>query len=162
LKKGGDVYNATGYYTYLLGLHPRSIENREGNLTFNGVLKDGLENSANPTPNNISINPFYNTAFYTSSIIDYEFIEKDVSWLRLRDITLSYQLPANWIQKTKVFRTASVGFTATDLVMFTNYTGGDPGVNGTTVATGGSGSSGIDYGNLPIPKTFNFNVRVGF
>jgi TonB-linked SusC/RagA family outer membrane protein len=162
LKKGGDVFNATGEYLFLLGLHPRSIENREANLTVNGVLKDGLQNTASPTPNNIAINPYYNNAFYNSSVIDYDFIEKDVNWFRLRDITLNYQIPSSLLERTKVFKSASVGITVTDLIMFTNYTGGDPGVNGTTTATGGSGSTGIDYGNLPVPKTYNFTVRVGF
>ncbi len=159
-RKGGDVYNATGLYLYNLGLHPKSIENREVPVAFNGVLRDGLENSANPTPNNISIIPYYNNNFYTGSVIDQEFIERDVNWLRLRDITVSYTLPKKWLANNKVFKSASVGFTATDLILITNYTGGDPGVNGTTVATGGSGSSGIDYGSLPVPKTFNFNLRV--
>jgi hypothetical protein len=161
IKKGGDVYNATGYYLYLIGKHPKSQENRETALTFNGVLRDGLENTATPTPNNIAITPYLNNTFFTSSVIDKEFIEKDVNWVRLRDITLSYNVPSTWLSRNKLFSSASIGVTATDLIMWTNYTGGDPGVNGTTVATGGSGSMGIDYGNLPIPKTFNLNVRVG-
>ena len=162
LKKGGDVFNATGEYLFLLGLHPRSIQNRETNLILNGVLKDGLQNTPNPTPNNITINPYYNNTFFTSSVIDYDFIEKDVNWFRLRDITLSYQIPAKILQRSKVFKSASIGITATDLIIFTNYTGGDPGVNGTSVATGGSGSSGIDFGNLPVPKNYNLNIRIGF
>ncbi len=161
-RKGGDVFNGTGLYLYNLGLHPKSIENRETPVIFNGVIKDGLENSATPTPNNISINPYYNNNFYSGSVIDQEFIERDVNWLRLRDITLSYTLPAKWLGRSNVFKAATIGFTATDLILLTNYTGGDPGVNGTTVATGGSGSAGIDYGNLPVPKTFNFNFRVTF
>jgi hypothetical protein len=159
-RKGGDVFNATGLYLYNLGLHPRSIDNRETPLTFDGVLRDGLENTANPTRNNISINPYYNNTFYSASTIDQEFIERDVNWLRLRDVTLSYQVPAAWLRKNKLFKSANIGITATDLIMLTNYTGGDPGVNGTTVATGGSGSAGIDYGNLPIPKTYNLSVRI--
>jgi hypothetical protein len=161
IKKGGDVFNATGLYLYTLGLHQKTIEGRESVVTFDGILKDGLENTSNPTKNNITVIPYLNNAFYGSSVIDQEFIERDVHWVRLRDITLNYQIPATWLSQHKLFRSASIGVTATDLFMWTNYTGGDPGVNGTTVATGGSGSMGIDYGNLPIPKTFNFNVRIG-
>jgi hypothetical protein len=160
LRKGGDVFNGTGLYLYNGGLHPKSIENRETSVTFNGVIKDGLENSANPTRNNISIIPYYNNTFYSASVIDQEFIEKDVNWMRLRDVTLSYNVPSKWLKARKLFKSANIGFTATDLFLFTNYTGGDPGVNGTTTATGGSGSSGIDYGNLPVSKTYNFNVRI--
>lgn len=161
-RKGGDVFNGTGLYLYNGGLHPKSVQDRESPVTFDGVLKDGLENTDNPTKNNISINPYLNNNFYTGSVIDQEFIERDVNWLRLRDVTVSYRLPNKWLGATKVFKSASIGVTATDLVLITNYTGGDPGVNGTTVATGGSGSVGIDYGNLPVPKAINFNLRVGF
>lgn len=159
-RRGGDVFNGTGLFLYNLGLHPKSIENRETPLTFTGVLKDGLENTDHPTPNNISIIPYYNNTFYTNSVIDQEFIERDVNWLRLRDITLGYNIPAEWLRRHRLFKSANIGVTATDLFMITNYTGGDPGVNGTTVATGGSGSAGIDFGNLPIPKTYNLNVRI--
>ncbi len=161
IKKGGDVFNATGLYLYNLGLHPKSIENREVPQVFNGVLKDGLENTDHPTTNNITVIPYYNNSFYSSSVIDQEFIERDVKWVRLRDITLSYEIPSKWLSSRHLFRSANIGITATDLFMWTNYTGGDPGVNGTTVATGGSGSMGIDYGNLPIPKTYNLNIRIG-
>jgi hypothetical protein len=59
-------------------------------------------------------------------------------------------------------KTARVFVTATDLFMITNYSGGDPGVNGTNSATGGSGGSGFDFGNLPLPRVFNFGLSVTF
>ena len=57
---------------------------------------------------------------------------------------------------------ASVFVTGTDLLLFTNYSGLDPIVNGNTAAVGGSGASGIDYGNFPIPRGINFGLRAGF
>jgi len=38
----------------------------------------------------------------------------------------------------------------------------DPIVNGNSAAVGGSGGNGIDYGNFPMPKGFNFGFRMGF
>jgi len=86
------------------------------------------------------------------------FIEKNINWVRLRDATLAYTLPRGVLGS----KTASVYITATDLFLITNYTGLDPIVNGNTAATGGSGGVGIDFGNFPMPRTFNFGVRVGF
>ena len=51
--------------------------------------------------------------------------------------------------------------TGTDLLLLTNYTGGDPGVNGTNTATGGSGGYGYDFGNLPLPRVFNVGINIG-
>jgi hypothetical protein len=57
-----------------------------------GVLRDGRENTANPTRNNIVVIPAMNNGFYTG-MSEELFIEKDINWLRLRDVTLRYQLP---------------------------------------------------------------------
>jgi TonB-linked SusC/RagA family outer membrane protein len=162
IRKGGDVFNATGLYLYTRGLHEKTIENREGFIIYPGVLRDGLENSANPTRNNIAINPYYNNAYYGAGVLDQEFIERDVNWVRLRDVSIGYELPAKWLQGTRLFKRVTVGLTGTDLILLTNYTGGDPGANGTTPATGGAGGVGFDYGTLPLSKRFNFTLRTNF
>jgi hypothetical protein len=86
------------------------------------------------------------------------FIERDINWLRLRDVTLNYRLP----QGIMGTRSASVFVTGTELFLLTNYSGMDPIVNGNTAATGGSGGIGIDWGNFPMPVGINLGVRVGF
>ena len=119
------------------------------------MLRDGKENSNNPTPNNIVIVPATNTEYYTD-ISEELFIERDINWLRLRDITLNYTLPQ------RILPNASVFFTATDLFILTNYTGVDPLASASNPATGGSGSVGIDYGNFATPRTFSFGAKVRF
>lgn len=154
IRKGGDIMNATEHYLTVRGLSPRTLD-REEPRVIAGVLKDGLENTANPTANNIVVTPAINTAYY-SSVSEELFIEQDVNWVRLRDVTLSYDLPG------ERFGNASVFVTGTDLLLFTNYSGLDPVVNGNTAAVGGSGAVGIDYGNFPMPRGLNFGVRTSF
>jgi hypothetical protein len=97
--------------------------------------------------------PAVQTGYYTG-ISEELFIEKDINWLRLRDITLQYTLPE------RLVRNASLFITGTDLLLFTNYSGLDPIVNGNTAAVGGSGAAGIDYGNFPMPRGINFGIRL--
>ncbi len=156
IRKGGDVFNATQHYLTTRGLSMRTLD-RDQPRVIEGVLRDGLENTANPTVNNIVIVPSVQTAYYTN-MSEELFIEKDINWLRLRDVTLRYELPARLIGA----RTATVYLTATDLFLITNYSGFDPIVNGNTAAVGGSGAVGIDFGNFPMPRGFNFGVSVGF
>ena len=52
--------------------------------------------------------------------------------------------------------------TANDLVLITNYTGGDPSVNGNTAGANGVGGFGFDYGTLATPIAVNFGLRAGF
>jgi TonB-linked SusC/RagA family outer membrane protein len=154
IRKGGDVFNATEHFLTARGLSMRTLD-REVPRVIEGVLQDGKENTANPTPNNIVIVPAANTDYYLN-ISEELFIEKDINWLRLRDITLSYNFPEGR------FRRASVFITGTDLLLLTNYSGMDPIVNGNTAATGGSSAAGIDYGNFPMPRGFNVGLRMGF
>jgi hypothetical protein len=58
-------------------------------------LQDGLENTANPTPNTIVITPLFRSDYYTSGSIDADFIEKDINWIRMRDITFELQVRQN-------------------------------------------------------------------
>jgi hypothetical protein len=157
IRKGGDVFNATQHFLTARGLAPSTLD-RETPRIIKGVLRDGKENGPNPTVNNIVVTPATQTLYYTN-MSEELFIEKDINWLRLRDVTLSYRLPPGAFLKA---RTASVYVTATDLFLLTNYSGLDPIVNGNTAAVGGSSGVGIDYGNFPMPRSFNVGVRLGF
>ena len=156
LRKGGDVFNATEHFLTTKGLSTRTLD-RETPRIVKGVLRDGKENSATPTVNTILVNPSVQTAYYTG-ISEELFIEKNINWVRLRDITLRYTLPDGFLRS----RNSSVFITGTDLFVFTNYSGMDPIVNGNTAAVGGSGAVGIDYGNFPIPRGVSFGLKVGF
>jgi hypothetical protein len=156
VRKGGDVFNATQHYLTRQGLTMQTLD-REEPRVIEGVLRDGKENSANPTQNTIVVIPSVQTAYYTN-MSEELFIEKDINWLRLRDITLRYEVPGRLLGA----RSASVYVTGTDLFLITNYSGFDPIVNGNTAAVGGSGAVGMDFGNFPMPRAVNFGINVGF
>jgi TonB-linked SusC/RagA family outer membrane protein len=156
-RKGGDIFNATQHYLTQAGLALSTID-RETPRVIKGVLRDGKENSATPTPNNIVVVPAVQTAYYTS-ISEELFIEKNINWVRLKDVTIRYQLPKGWLWNAK---NASLFLTGTDLYLKTNYTGLDPIVNGNSAAVGGSGGAGIDFGNFPLPRGYSFGLKVGF
>jgi TonB-linked SusC/RagA family outer membrane protein len=155
IRKGGDVFNATEHYLTVHGLATSTLD-RNTPRVLKGVLRDGRENSSNPTPNNLVIIPALNTNYYTG-MSEELFIERNINWLRLRDVTATYELPAS-----RFAQRASVFVTGTDLFLWTNYTGLDPIANGTDAASGGSGGVGIDYGNFPIPRGITFGLKLGF
>lgn len=157
-RKGGDVFNGNELFLTRYGLSQRTV-NRQTPIVVPGVLKDGNENSANPTVNTIQVTPYYQNDYYKNAI-ESDFVEHNINVLRMRDITLSYNLPQSILAKQKVFKSAGVYVTATDLFMITNYTGADPEVNGTNSSTRGSGAAGFDYGTLARPRTFSFGISV--
>src|SRR5207302_4382764 len=120
IRKGGDIFNATEHYLTTRGLSMETLD-RDQPRVIKGVLRDGKENSANPTPNNIVIIPSVQTAYYTN-MSEELFIEKNINWLRLRDVQLTYELPGRFLGA----RDASVFIKGTDLFVIKNYTGPDP------------------------------------
>lgn len=160
LKVGGDIYNATEKYLTMTGRSLRTAD-RETPRVVKGVLKDGLENTATPTYNTIVVTPYYYNTFYTTGMPEEEFIQKDVNWFRMRDITLSYDFTQRAIQKLRVVKRLGAFVTITDPILITNYAGADPQVNGNTAGSRGVGGFGIDYGNVGMPISVNLGIRLG-
>lgn len=160
LRIGGDIFDATEMYLTTIG-KSRETANRMNSITVPGVLKDGNENSDNPTPNNVAITP-NNVSTYYTSMPEEAFIQHHVNWLRLRDFTLTYNIPkkatAKWL---KAIKRLSVFATGNDLFLFTNYKGADPAVNGNTAGEPGVGAAGFDYGVLPAPVSLDLGIRLG-
>lgn len=160
LRIGGDIFNATEMYLTSIGKSQRTAD-RTTPRTISGVLKDGKENTDTPTPNNIVVTPFTQSAYY-SSFPESEFIEHNINWLRLRDLTLNYNISQKSLQRIKALKTLSVFVTGNDLFLFTNYKGADPAVNGNTAGEPGIGAYGFDYGVLATPISISIGFRVGF
>lgn len=161
LKKGGDVLNGTELFLLQQGLSTRTLD-REKAIIVKGVLNDGLQESANPTRNTIPVVPYFQNDYYTGRVLASDFVEHNVNWLRLRDVTLNYTFGKGFLNRTRLFSAASVFVTGTDLFILTNYSGPDPAANGNTPATGGVGGFAIDLGNTPTPIGINFGLRVTF
>ena len=159
LRKGGDIFNGTNMYLTLQGRSLKTADRFTPRI-IDGVLNDGLQNTANPTKNTIAVTPFYSQSYFTA-MPEEEFIEKNINWLRLRDITLSYNF-SKMISKQKFIKTLSAFVTGNDLILITNYSGADPAVNGNTAGTRGVGASGFDYGNIAVPVSVNIGIRTSF
>jgi TonB-linked SusC/RagA family outer membrane protein len=161
LKVGGDVFNGTDMYLTQQGISKRT-DDRYTPRVIQGVLRNGLENTATPTANSITIIPAYNQTYYTQRLPEEEFIQKDVNWFRLRDITLRYTVSPQAIKRLGFVKSLGFFITANDLILMTNYTGADPAVSGNTAGTRGVGGWGFDFGNIPVPVSLNFGIRAGF
>ncbi len=162
LKVGGDIFNATKMFLTNYGRSPVTAD-RYTPRVLEGVLQDGLENTATPTKNTIVVIPAYQDNYYTYQYMPEEaFIEKDVNWFRLRDITLSYTFPAKISNVIKGIKNLGFFITGNDLILLTNYSGGDPLSNGNTAGARGVGSFGFDWGKLPAPISWNFGLKASF
>ena len=77
------------------------------------------------------------------------FYEK-ASYMALREITLSYSLPKQWI-RTLQMSNANVYVTGQNLFYLTSYDGASP-----------EPTNGGDYGRYPAPRTLLFGLNITF
>lgn len=178
IKKGGKMWNGTRAALNTFGMS-KDTENRgkmgtvvSGGLTivdgvFDGV-KDGTvgANNSGGTKNDVAAFRWnegqywygnlgiFNT--FNSSLME-PFIE-DAGWVRLREVTLSYDLPNDVISFVPILRSFQIFGSARNLWLSTDYTGVDP----ETSLTGARNAQGLDYFNNPGTKSYSFGIRVGF
>ena len=108
-----------------------------------------------PRLNNSSIVNGYD---YTTAITTTRFLE-DNSYLRLKNVTLTYNVPPQLLYKTKLFRQLRVFVTFTNLFTLTKYSGLDPEVS----AFGSSATAaGYDNSTMPQSRSYQFGVRASF
>jgi ferric enterobactin receptor len=161
IRRGGDVFNANEMMMNINGAGLKTLD-RERPRVIKGVLQDGLENTDNPTVNTIAITPYFRSSYYNGIFAEADFIE-EVNWIRMRDISLGYTLPAKILKRQKAFKSLSVYVIATDVFLITNYSGMDPNVNVLNSSnTKGYGGAGIDYGAIPTPRAYGAGIKLSF
>ncbi|HEY0742005.1 MAG TPA: SusC/RagA family TonB-linked outer membrane protein, partial [Chryseosolibacter sp.] len=92
-----------------------------------------------------------------------KFVE-DGSYLRLKNVSLSYNLPSAWLGSQKVVKGVRLGVSAQNVWTLTNYSGYDPEV-GSYVGPNASTANaaiGVDYGRYPITPIYSFSLGVDF
>ena len=166
---GGDVFNGTKYAMSMAGVSELSGDWRNQSLTISGVNSAGEEvtntwkademytfNGTEKTGYNI-IKDYYTGAY------NYETRNwiTDVKSLRLRTISLTYDLPRNLLARTKYIKRASVTASANNLLLFTNYDG-DPEVAAAGAGIGGSSSVGFDYCGVPATRQYALGINLIF
>lgn len=159
LRYGGDVLNGTEYLNYTRMISLKTLD-REVPRIIKGVLQDGLDNTANPTPNTIAVTPYLNSNYYTTNVGPEMFVERNIKALRLRDVTFNFTFPKSTLSKLKFVESLGAFVTFRDLVLISNYSGMDPESNANTPALGGVGGYGIDNGNIGKPIGMNLGLRL--
>ncbi|MCL2727143.1 MAG: SusC/RagA family TonB-linked outer membrane protein [Bacteroidales bacterium] len=168
LRIGGAVYNGTEYMMSTVGLSKKTLENGRESVTVSGVNSQTgapFEQTYNADQTytiggvNYSGRHMIQQYWANYNANSFHFIT-DVNWLKLRSISLNYDL-SNLIRKQNVIKRLSVSATGTNLLTFTNYKGMDPEVS-TAGGTGGSGATGIDYCSVPAISSISFGLNMKF
>lgn len=176
---GGDVFNGTKYAMTQYGTSKFSAEVRNQPLVISGVhqiFNDKKEVIGYTDPETYVFEPDQTYDFNNQKTSGYNIIKNyytgsynyetanwitDVNSLRLRTLSVTYNLPKKLLEKSKVIKRASVSAIANNLLLFTNYDG-DPEVAASGAGRGGSSSVGFDYCGVPAVSSFTFGVNLTF
>jgi len=92
-----------------------------------------------------------------------KFVE-DGSFVRLKNVTLNYNLPTSLLQKLRYIKGARVGVSAQNVATITGYTGYDPEVGSHVggLENPNSAAIGVDYGRYPLTSVYSVNIGIDF
>nr|WP_315202135.1 SusC/RagA family TonB-linked outer membrane protein [uncultured Flavobacterium sp.] len=154
IRHGGDIWNGTQARINRLGTSADSAENRDATYVIPGVTETG-------TPNTVAVSNKDYYSFYVGDggAANEQQVEKDINWVRLRDISLSYNFGKLISKSTPFVRDASLTLSARNLFVSTNYTGVDP---ENSLAGSGSNTNGFDYFNNPGTKSYALTLKLNF
>lgn len=152
-QQGGDIYSNTANALLSRGVTEDTAGDRSGTYVLQGV-------NANGNINTIQIGAtqygFNNSGFFIDEQTVY-----DATNLRLREISLSYNLPKKFIEKTP-FGKMSISIVGQNLwykaFNFPTHLNFDPEVMSLGVGNG----QGFDYLTGPTAKRYGFNINLTF
>ncbi|MBN2165468.1 MAG: SusC/RagA family TonB-linked outer membrane protein [Marinilabiliaceae bacterium] len=134
---GNDVYN---YYRRVL--ETGSDFSNQSKAMLNRWVAEGQQTTQ---PRSVYGDPMCNSRFSDRWI-------EDGSYLKIKNVTLSYEIPI----KNNYIRGLNVWATVSNLVTFTNYLGHDPEFSaGNSVLT-----QGVDAGFMPLTRSYYLGVRI--
>ncbi len=157
---GNDIYNAFKY-TYS---NPGPI------YTYGNALRETYQNYArigyDAYGEPYLKNPNATVARYGGGNGNWErasdrFVE-DGSYLRIKNLTFNYQVPAEVLRKLKFVQAVRIGFGIQNLYTFTKYSGFDPEIG---IDVGHNSdvqrrTFGVDVGQYPQVRSYNFNLGI--
>lgn len=162
-KKGGDILSIDMYYGLATGLYEESAGVNElgklvrspvsegGGILLSGVNPDGNVNKTRlnmldyPQAGTLTIGPTHRYVY-------------DASYVKLREVLLTYSLPASLMSKLDPLRSLSVSVVGRNLwIIHKNIPYADPEDN-----LGAGNIQGVQVGSLPNVRTLGFNIKATF
>ncbi|NML22242.1 SusC/RagA family TonB-linked outer membrane protein [Pseudoflavitalea sp. G-6-1-2] len=162
IRKGGDVFSLDMYYGLATGVLAETVGDNDlgkpkraplsegGGLIVPGVTADGKPNTKRVE--NIK-SGYYGYTYNPAANFVY-----DASYVKLREMNITYSLPNSIIEKTKVFKAIDVSLIGRNLwIIHKNLPYADPEEN----LTAGN-AQGIQSGAYPTTRTIGVNLKLKF
>lgn len=163
VRHGGDIFSLDRYYGLATGMTPETAElNDLGNPSRNtiatgggvilpGVKADGTDNTTRVSNTNYGL---YGYLRNPSAGFVY-----DASFVKLREVSLTYSIPAAIVSKVGAFKGVDISLVGRNLwIISKNLPDADP----EDALSSGNLGQGYSSGSFPAVRTFGGNIRLSF
>ncbi len=163
-RKGGDIFSLDMYYGLATGLYPETAGKNDlgnpvrnsiadgGGIIFPGVTSDGKVNTTR-----VDISSLFGAyGYYRNPAKAFVY---DGSFVKLREASLTYSLPASLISKMAPFKGIDISVIGRNLwIIHKNLPYSDP----EEIISSGNYALGYQGGAYPVARTLAFNVKFKF
>lgn len=168
-KWGGDIYCGSYVIGLQSGQSPETLVERDGgglpytdpagNTSNIGIILDGVY--ADGTPNDKVVHYYYkylpNAGGWGKLLSTPGIVEN--TWVKMREISLSYTFPVEMIRKTGIFQNLTLSIVGRDL--FYIYTTLPDNINPEGIMGSGN-AQGFEWASMPSSRSFTFSLNASF
>ena len=155
IRKGGVFYSGTVGGLRASGLARETLENRDKIFIDKGVVFDAATNKY--IPNTVPVQSMQDFWAWYSAIGNTEGNVFDASFVKLREIRLSYTLPSKFLGKSFI-KGVEIGIEGRNILIIKDYVPHvDPELNFFGVSSIGEG---VEFNSVPSARSLGINVRL--
>lgn len=147
-QKGGEIWSLSNLFGLYSGIFQETVE---GNIRQVGIVPDGVTADGQEWTGRVDPNTFFSSLFGNNEAHLY-----DASYIKLREINLSYTLPQQWFAGGPV-RDLTVSAIGRNLATLLKYT---PNFDPTAVTRSAGNLQGIEAGQMPPSRTLGVRVSL--
>ncbi|MDR2362047.1 MAG: SusC/RagA family TonB-linked outer membrane protein [Prevotellaceae bacterium] len=151
IRQGGDILSVTDALASEAGTGARTVDGR------GGMIVEGVTSSGQPNTKTITAQQYWQSvggAYGVGEAFLY-----DGSFVKLREVSLGYNIPTQYLNKIKFIRQAKLSLVGRDLFYFLKHT---PGTDPEGASVRADWAQAFELNALPPARTFGFNLNLTF
>ncbi|RRB04488.1 SusC/RagA family TonB-linked outer membrane protein [Larkinella rosea] len=164
IRQGGQIFSQGRVQEAAYGTSKRTLEGREGGLIASGIKarREGNQWISTGQANDIptTAQAYWNRVASDKGFAVAEEFLYDASYVAIRELRLSYQLPASILKNNKVVRGASLAVYGRNLGYLERHTDGFSPENSSINVN--SGTMGMEQHSLPLLRTVGVDLNLNF
>ena len=150
MSQGGDIFSVSNMFGDETGIYPRDLKGREVDWDNPGIVVNGIDQDTHQkNTTNVTTETYWSATFEIHELYVY-----DDSWIKLREVTLGYDLPQKWANFLHA-SSANIAVVGRNLWTHTNVPNIDP-----EFSYQSGNVQGFEFAALPNPRSLGFNLRI--